>query len=116
MNVRWDDGAEALALEPLLRGSRPTDGRCPVCRGTEIHLFFHRHRDRADRGGGWVWCSRCRRFLHATVLVPQWWSNLDSVPESALAGIPELLDHHATEIDAHLARLKSANPSGSVDH
>lgn len=103
MSVAWDDGVEALRLEHLLSGDLPINRLCPCCRGTELHVFFHRHRD--DRGGGWVWCSRCRRYLHATVVIPVWWENLDSVPEAALAGIPRELDRFSGEIDAHLSRL-----------
>jgi hypothetical protein len=110
MSVGWDDGPEALKLEVILQGELPADGLCPSCHGVEVHVFFHRHRP--GRGGGWAWCSRCRRFLHATVAVPEWWENIASIPAEALAGVPSELDLHAEEIDAHVARLKVRN-SGS---
>jgi hypothetical protein len=110
MNVRWDDGLEALKLEALLRGKLPEDGLCPSCHGVEVHVFFHRHRP--GWGGGWAWCSRCRRYLHATVAIPEWWENLASIPDGALAAVPSELDLHAEEIDVHVARLNARNSSG----
>lgn len=105
MRVTWDDGAEALKLKSILRGELPLDRLCPCCKGEELHVFFHRHR--SDTGGGWVWCSRCRRFLHATVAIPGWWQNLEVVPELALTGIPEELDRFSDEIDKHVAALQA---------
>jgi hypothetical protein len=103
MNVHWDDGPEALKLEEMLRGELPESGLCPACKGREVHMFFHRRRP--ARGGGWAWCSRCRRYLHATVSVPDWWQNLASIPDAALASRPSELDRYAEQIDAHVSRL-----------
>jgi hypothetical protein len=108
--VAWDDGPNATKLERLL--AEPTllaiddgdvRGLCPCCGGREIHVFFNRHR--ANRGGGWVWCSRCRRYLHATVEVPEWWSDLASLPVEVLTARPEGLDNYTQQIDEHLRAL-----------
>jgi hypothetical protein len=106
--VTWDDGPTALKLEVLLAepsrlASDEDRALCPCCGGQEVHVFFNRHR--ASRGGGWVWCSRCRRFLHATVEVPDWWQNLASVPDELLTARPEGLDTRSREIDDHLRSL-----------
>jgi hypothetical protein len=106
--IPWDDGPEATRLEGVLSDPRfvaASEDRqlCPCCRGLEIHVFFNRHR--ADRGGGWVWCSRCRRYLHATVQVPSWWQNMQSIPEDILTAVPKGLDKFSDDIDEHLARL-----------
>jgi hypothetical protein len=108
--VAWDDGPEATKLERLFTEagllSAGGDGwMCPCCRGSEVHVFFNRHR--ANRGGGWVWCSRCRRYLHATVEVPDWWQNLASVSDEVLAARPDGLDRCSRLIDEHLRSLLS---------
>lgn len=74
---------------------------CPICGARSLHQWYHTHRVERlvfdgrpyrGRGGVWQWCSRCRHYVHASGLVPEWWASDVDVPRSALTTVPDALD------------------------
>ncbi len=79
--------------------------RCLAC-GTlgTLHAYYH-SRGAGKPGGFWMWCSACRRFLHASSIPPKWWQNLGSVQAEKLCAEPTYLEERADEIDRHWRSL-----------
>ena len=90
--ARLDD----LLTDPSL--SMPTG--CPACHSS-ASLHVHANRFYEPMGGGWVWCSDCRRYSHDRRALPQWWVNNPSVGIELEASPPTELEERAAEIDAH---------------
>jgi hypothetical protein len=73
--------------------------QCPSCGSQTLRYFFLRpggDEDEEDEDGGlggfWMWCSTCRRFIHATSDVPAWWPDHPFVPQEVLAAEPDWLE------------------------
>ena len=101
----WRDGDEDFDRDVLPAVARrgPFPARCPACSSPTLHVYFHRHDARHDRGGSWVWCSHCRRYSHASAKPPPGWRNLDLVDPQRLTHAPSYLETLAAAIDAHWA-------------
>lgn len=101
----WNNNEEIIKLldgTKLL--SRKYPCRCPSCRKKSAHLFLHRFDD-SPIGGGWVWCSNCKSYLHCSYHIPDWWENEPSIDEERLESRPDYLEELKGSIDAHVTRL-----------
>jgi hypothetical protein len=108
MEPQWHDGDPAQLLlrylDSPLESLRTPPLQCPSCQAMACHVFFLRHTSNGF-GGGWVWCSSCRLFVHARVKVPTWWVNSDAVDPDDLAAIPEALENVVSAVDHHWGSL-----------
>ena len=94
-------------LNKAMAGERLSlPARCPHCHFSPntMHIYLHRHNVKI--GGAWVWCSRCRRYVHISIVPPVWWRNIDEVEEESLTSMPEYLDELAFIIDQHWNHLQ----------
>ena len=86
---------------------------CPLCHQPSIHLYLHRFGD-SSSGSAWVWCSHCKKYIHAQYRIPINWFNVDFIDEDLLTSNPAYLDTYATNIDHHMNQLitkKNSNVS-----
>jgi hypothetical protein len=102
---RWDDSITADPLEDYIRSAEAEPvsrlpATCPICKYDRVHIYFRRHTNDGF-GGGWVWCSHCRRFFHGRVKVPTWWVDATFLSDEALTAVPDDLDSAAAAIDRH---------------
>lgn len=74
---------------------------CPVCHNKKLHRYYQMGRmiksakngeENVPRGSEWQWCSYCRIFEHAEVVVPDWWIPNLEIDGNKLTAIPEILD------------------------
>lgn len=76
---------------------------CPVCGKKTLHCYYLPTSDRnkiiiearkyyAKRSDFWQWCSSCRSYVHASALVPEWWSSNLSFDSSKLTHNPQALE------------------------
>ena len=74
---------------------------CPVCRHKELHRYYQtggavKASECPDqnivKGAEWQWCSYCRTYEHAQVMVPDWWISRLEIDGNKLTAIPEILD------------------------
>lgn len=79
-----------------------TSDLCPSCSNAELRYFYLRsHESTTHRGGFWIWCPACRRFMHTSGSVPRWWRDVPGVTGKLLEPQPEWLEAHWDEIAAH---------------
>jgi hypothetical protein len=99
--VSVEEAAEPEWFEVIRRLiDAPTIDVCPSCHQAALRFFYLRGDDDAtSHGGMWVWCPACRRFMHLTAAVPDWW-----VDEADVA--VEDLDPEPVWLDANWARLR----------
>lgn len=106
---KWYDGP--LEMQKLYRAvCIPEDNerapfRCPVCQGRQAHVYLHLCNDKTRRGGLWIWCSGCRRFMHGSVYVPEYWVNCPAVGFGRLTAVPVYLEDMKDSIDGHVNSL-----------
>ena len=74
---------------------------CPVCHHKELHRYYQTGRavkvsecsnQNIVKGAEWQWCSHCRAYVHAQVMVPDWWIPKLEIDGNKLTAIPEILD------------------------
>ena len=77
---------------------------CPICRSIEAHLYMHK--DNIENIGGlWVWCSKCKNYIHATYHIPEGWINNPEIKESELSPTPEYLEINKENIDTWVKKI-----------
>jgi hypothetical protein len=92
---RWFAAIEALDATE----GRPTP--CPSCAGADLRAFYVRFPNPAEdhgRGGFWIWCPACRRFMHTSGSVPGWWVDVPGVDLRDLTPEPVWPDSHWAKI------------------
>lgn len=81
---------------------------CPVCGTPTLHRYYQVGRPierciEGNRfvavGASWEWCSTCFCYEHATVLVPDWWSERLQINEQDLTAEPEVLEEAVRRYD-----------------
>ena len=94
----WSDDDRVTKIDKLDEGFYPK--RCPVCGKNSIHLLMYKPETKSSTGGCWIWCSACKRYSHASITIPEWWSNCNELEESQLFASPEQnIDEKREEID-----------------
>lgn len=87
----WFEIIERLNKTPIV-------AECPSCHAATLRVFFAAEPPERRRGGMWIWCPRCRRYMHFSSLIPEWWQDIliggDLLPE------PDWLEEHWNSLDA----------------
>ncbi len=65
----------------------------------ESGTFASTNEKNDEYGAGWVWCSKCKSYVHVRYKIPSWWKNLESINEDLLEDSPEYLDGLSNKID-----------------
>ena len=68
-------GDAFVRLQETFYGRRPLPlpANCAICgRERSCHVYYHRHKEGQDLGGGWIWCSACHSYEHFSMRVPDW--------------------------------------------
>ena len=74
---------------------------CPVCHNKGLHRYYQAGKKMImttgsdqfiAKGAEWQWCSFCRSFEHAQVLVPDWWVPSLEIDGNKLTAIPDILN------------------------
>lgn len=74
---------------------------CPICHKKGLHRYYQKSNiekpliaseEYVAKGAEWQWCSFCRTYEHAEVLVPEWWVPDVEVDGNKLTAIPEILE------------------------
>lgn len=74
---------------------------CPICHHEELHRYYQTGRavkvsehpgKYFVKGAEWQWCSYCRTYEHAQVMVPDWWIPKLEIDGNKLTVVPEILD------------------------
>ena len=92
----------ALALElASRRAARPAQ----QARLRYFYLRFPHWTPSVNRGGLWVWCPACRRFVHGSGPVPDWWRDVPGVTVENLSPEPEVLERRWDRYSRFRAQL-----------
>jgi hypothetical protein len=70
---------------------------CPSCRRADLRWFYLRHASTTPslkRGGFWIWCPNCARFMHTSGSGPEWWQDVPEVDARDLTPEPAWLQRH----------------------
>ncbi|MEM7595629.1 MAG: hypothetical protein AAF383_29690 [Cyanobacteria bacterium P01_A01_bin.83] len=74
---------------------------CPICEHRKLHCYYHLNRYEEKivdgrkyigHGSLWQWCSNCRKYVHYSALVPEWWNDSLKVNVENLYHSPENID------------------------
>ena len=90
----WNKTVTKIFEQDLVNSKPPT---CPSCGASLLKFFFVRH-GVGSRGGFWVWCSECYRYLHSSCAVPVWWTSHNNVHLNDLTPQPEWLEENWEQI------------------
>ena len=74
-------------------GPEPVRAPCPCCGAESLRYFYWRSGTRG-RGGFWIWCTACRRYMHFSGSVPGWWHDEPLADARRLTHQPAWLDRH----------------------
>ena len=84
-----DDKLEMLEIFDLLqRKTIKFPANCPCCGQLAAHAMFYCYNQVNRRGGFWVWCSKCKQYVHTSVKVPNWWKNIADIQVEDLVSEP----------------------------
>ena len=74
---------------------------CPICQHASLRRYYETHgvqvpreiegQPFVGRGSLWEWCRICRYYIHASVLVPDWWKE-PNVPNQSATAEPGWID------------------------
>ncbi len=96
---------------------------CPICGKTSLHRYYLPQKaiDKTLKGirfvahgDLWEWCSSCKHYLHATSLIPEWWSCNLPVDPSKLTHDPEIIEQAIHRTAGSGTGLRSSQ--GSAQH
>jgi hypothetical protein len=105
-NLQWEDVpdeyfSEWMAIFYASQEGINLSSPCPVCGHKKLHCYYHPTRI-AERisdgrkyvahGDLWQWCSNCRKYVHASAFVPEWWSSNLKINLSELRHDPEAIE------------------------
>ena len=65
---------------------------CPICGEKQAHLYFYRYAENTNKGGGWVWCSKCKHYAHFLIKIPEYWENFSKIKFEKLAAYPDYIE------------------------
>lgn len=63
--------------------------------------------EKLDRGGIWIWCSKCKHFSHFSIKIPEWWNNCNDISPENLTSIPINLEKKKKLIVMHIKKIYS---------
>ena len=89
-----------------LHADQEPSSRCPSCGRAQLRFFFLRFPSSTsalNRGGFWIWCPACCRFMHMSGSVPDWWTDVADIDGHNLTPQPEWLNAHWEAISARRA-------------
>lgn len=100
--IAWQsvEPGDELRWFEAIRAFDATEGpasRCPSCARAELRAFYVRFPTPAEfhgRGGFWIWCPACRRFMHMSGTVPAWWNDVPGVDLRDLTPEPVWPESH----------------------
>ncbi|MCI9354559.1 MAG: hypothetical protein HFE58_07120 [Firmicutes bacterium] len=72
---------------------------CPICGEKQAHLYFYRYAENTNKGGGWVWCSKCKHYAHFLIKIPEYWENFSKIKFEKLAAYPDYIEKEKNNID-----------------
>lgn len=91
---------------------RPVKAPCPSCTTEPLRYFYWRS-GTPGRGGFWVWCTACRRFMHFSGSVPDWWPDEPLADVRRLTHQPDWLDRYWQQLEIARRLGGSAPPPSS---
>ena len=106
INLQWKDVPEEHLQEWMAIFYASQEGinlssPCPVCHNKDLHCYYYSTRSEEKiidnrkyvaRGDLWQWCSNCRKYVHYSAAVPEWWSCDLKIDPSNLQHDPEAIE------------------------
>lgn len=105
--MNWNDNNKLFDLYNDIIREEITDFPyiCPVCSEKSAHIYFYRFNDADNKGGLWIWCSKCKSYIHSFGKVPDWWHNCDKIELDCLAHTPDYLEKNKHLLDKWIEKL-----------
>ena len=97
--IEWTDDNTNL-LDVLTAHYLGEELNPECCSKSDIHFYMHKFDTCSPRGSAWVWCSNCKKYVHADGFTANT-KNCDGINVSLLCAVPDYLESIKSRIDEH---------------
>ena len=97
--IKWiDDKTNLMDVLTAHYMGKEVNPKC--CSKPDVHFYVHKFDTSSPRGSAWVWCSNCKKYIHADGFLSDT-KNCDDIDASLLCVVPDYLESIKSRIDEH---------------